>query len=207
MKQQHRNVRNAPGALRPIVVTGVVSAAMTLSAVTMADVVMRVEGPSPPREYVSAYALELEPHFSFGPDNVYGTAGIGAGMRLGIPLFVGNLGAMPDNLAISFGGDILHYDNCYFGVECGANYLMVPVAAQWNIFVLRHLSVFAEGGAFLYKGWFNGCGPGDGPGCSAPADFGVLPTLALGGRVHFGDHAALTVRVGYPTTTIGLSFL
>ncbi len=139
--------------------------------------------------------------------NVYGAAGFGGGLQVGIPILAGSLGSVPDNLAISFGGDILHYDNCFFSNECGANYLLVPVAAQWNIFVARRISVFAEGGAFLYKGWFDGCGPGDGPGCSAPSDFGVLPTIAVGGRVHFGPAAALTLRIGYPTTTIGFSFM
>jgi hypothetical protein len=126
---------------------------------------------------------------------------------LGLPLIVGSLGTTPSNLAISFGGDILYYDNCFFGNDCGANYLMVPVAAQGNLFVLRHLSFFAEGGAFLYKGWFDGCRVGDGSGCSAPSDFGILPTVALGGRIHFGGATALTLRLGYPTSTLGLSFL
>jgi hypothetical protein len=190
--------------------TGLVLAAagaITLSTVAYADVVIRAEERGAPRAEAADYSLEIEPHFTFGPDNVYGTAGFGGGLRLGIPLIVGRLGYVPDNLAISFGGDILHYQNCFFGTECGANYLMFPVAAQWNVFVARRVSVFAEGGAFLFKGWFDGCAPGDGPGCSAPADFGVLPTFALGARIHVGHAVALTVRLGYPTTTLGLSFL
>jgi hypothetical protein len=114
---------------------------------------------------------------------------------------------VPDNLAISFGADILHYDNCYFANDCGANYLLAPVALQWNVFVARPVSLFVEGGAFLYKGWFDGCGPGDGPGCSPPSNFGLLPTVALGGRVHIGRNAAFTLRLGYPTSTLGVSFL
>jgi len=114
---------------------------------------------------------------------------------------------VPDNLAVSFGGDIVHYDNCYASDQCGANYLMFPIAAQWNIFVLRRLSIFFEGGAYVYKGFYGNCGPGDGPGCSPPSDFGLLPTLAVGARVHFSPGTALTARLGYPTTTIGFSFL
>jgi hypothetical protein len=108
---------------------------------------------------------------------------------------------------VSFGGDILHYDNCYYGSYCSANYLIAPVALQWNVFVARSVSLFAEGGAFVYKGWFDQCGPGDGPGCSAPSDFGLLPTLALGARFHLGHDVSLTARLGYPTTTIGVSFM
>jgi hypothetical protein len=63
-----------------------------------------------------------------------------------------------------------------------------------------------EGGAFLYKGWFDRCAPGD-VGCSPPSDFGLLPTIALGGRVHFSPDVALTLRLGYPTTTLGVSFM
>jgi hypothetical protein len=193
--------------IRQFLIAAISLAALVVPAAARADVLVRVEGPVPPRDDVSVYPIEIEPHFAFGPENVYGASGFGAGVRLGIPLVVGHLGAVPDNLAISFGGDILHYDNCFFGNDCGANYLMVPVAAQWNVFVARRVSLFAEGGVFLYKGWFTGCGPGDGPGCSPPSDFGILPTLAIGGRVHFSPASAFTLRVGYPTTTVGFSFL
>jgi hypothetical protein len=178
-----------------------------LPAAAQADVIVRTEEPWHAREEAALYPLDIEPHFSFGPQNVYGNSGFGGGLRLSIPLVAGRLGPVPQNLALSFGGDILHYDNCFFPNECGANYLMVPVAAQWNVFVVRGISVFGEAGAFLYKGWFTGCGPTDGPDCSAPSDFGVLPTLAIGSRVHFGRDVALTLRLGYPTTTLGFSFL
>ncbi|HLK39543.1 MAG TPA: hypothetical protein VKU41_22460 [Polyangiaceae bacterium] len=158
------------------------------------------------RSDVSDYPVEIEPHFSFGPENVYGASGYGAGLRLGLPLVSGAIGRVPDNLALSLGGDILHYDNCYFRDDCGANYLMVPIAAQWNIFVARRVSLLAEGGVFIYKGFFDGCRPGDGPGCAPPSDFGILPTLAVGLRVHLGPAASLTARLGYPTTTLGVSF-
>jgi hypothetical protein len=110
------------------------------------------------------------------------------------------------NLAVSFGGDIVHYENCFYPDRCGANYLMLPVAAQWNIFPARPVSIFAEGGAFLYKGYFDTCGPGE-PGCIAPPDFGLLPTIAIGGRIHFGENASFIARIGYPTITLGVSFL
>jgi hypothetical protein len=153
----------------------------------------------------TAYPIEVEPHLTFGAENVYGNTGFGAGARLGVPLAIGHLGPISQNLALSLGGDVVHYDNCYYGPYCGANYLIVPAALQWNIGVARPLSVFVEGGAFVYKGWFDHCAPGD-VGCSAPSDFGLLPTLALGGRVHLGQDVALTLRVGYPTTTFGVSF-
>jgi len=160
------------------------------------------------RDDARLYPIEIEPHFAFGAENIYGATGFGAGLRLSIPVISGYLGrGVPDNLAISFGGDVLHYDNCYYTSNCGANYLMLPIAAQWNIFVARRVSLFGEAGAFIYKGFFDGCGPGDGPGCSPPSDFGVLPTLAIGARFHIGDNASFTARIGYPTMTLGVSFL
>lgn len=155
----------------------------------------------------SAYPIEVEPHFAFGAENVYGVAGYGGGLRLSIPIVASLLDRVPDNLAISFGADLLHYENCYFPQHCGANYLMLPLAGQWNVFVARRVSLFAEGGAFFYKGFFDLCAPGDPPNCAPPSEFGVLPTLAIGARIHMGDTASFTARLGYPTSTLGISFL
>jgi len=157
----------------------------------------------------ASYAIEIEPHFTFGPDNVYGASGFGGGIRLSIPVVGGYIGSVPDNLAVSFGGDLVHYDNCYsdYSDGCGANYVLLPIAAQWNLFVVRRVSLFLEAGAYLYEGFYDGYGPGDGGPCSPPSDFGILPTIALGARIHFSPNTALTARLGYPTTTIGFSFL
>jgi hypothetical protein len=148
------------------------------------------------------YPIEIEPHFSFGAEDVYGAAGFGGGLRVGIPFAHGHLGRIPDNVAISFGGDIVHYDDCYNGSNCNGNYLMFPVAAQWNIGFVRSFSFLLEGGAYVYKGWYDTCGAG----CSGPSDFGILPTIAAGGRVHLGDNVALLFRIGYPMSTVGISF-
>lgn len=193
-------------ATRNLLIVSAAAAGLTVSTIASADEYAR-GGPQPGREGNAQYSLEVEPHFSFGAENVYGASGFGGGLRLGIPLIAGWLGSVPDNLALSFGADILHYDNCYYTNDCGANYLMVPVALQWNVFVARPVSLFLEGGAFLYKGWYDGCGPGDGPGCSPPSNFGILPTVALGGRIHIGRNVAIALRFGYPTSTLGLSFL
>jgi hypothetical protein len=195
------------GSFRWFLISGVATAVLAPSAIASADAVLTTEKPAPPAEEASVYPLEIEPHLTFGPENVYGASGFGAGLRLGVPLAFGHLGSVPQNLAIGFGADVLHYDNCFFGTDCGANYLLVPVAAQWNVFVARPVSVFGEGGVYFYKGWFAGCGPGDGPGCSSPSDVGLLPTIAVGARFHLAPSAALTLRLGYPTTTLGVSFL
>jgi hypothetical protein len=169
-----------------------------------ADAVVRDE-PYGGGDAFQIYPVEIEPHFTFGPDNVYGGAGIGGGLRIGVPFIRRRLGSVPSSLAINFGADVLHYDNCYMN-DCGATYLMTPVALQWNLAVARRVSLFVEGGAYFYKGWFDGC-PSGTPGCDAPSDIGVLPTVAVGGRIHLSRGTALTLRLGYPTTTLGVSFL
>jgi hypothetical protein len=186
--------------------SGLSLSAITLAPIARADVVLRAEAPPPPNDSTVVYPVEIEPHLAFGPGNVYG-AGYGAGVRFGIPVAVGHLGSVPQNLAVGVGVDLLHYDNCFFETNCGATYLLAPAAAQWNVFVARPVSVFAEGGVYVYKGWFTGCVPGEGPGCVPPSDFGLLPTIAVGGRFHLGGSTALTLRLGYPTTTFGVSFL
>jgi hypothetical protein len=163
-----------------------------------------VEAPPPDRD-PSAYPIEIEPHFAFGTGGVYTDSGFGAGLRVSIPIVPDLLHTVPDNLAITFGGDMLHYSDCYYGSYCGANYLLLPVGAQWNVFVARRVSLFAEAGVYVYKGFFNECGPG--AGCAPPSDFGLGPMVAVGVRVHIGDNVSFNARLGYPTFTLGVSFL
>jgi hypothetical protein len=200
---KHRGMKTSSQiALSRTLAAGALVATIALPSVALAD------GEAPYRfENRADYGLEVEPHFAFGAENVYGATGFGAGLRVSIPLVYGHIGRLPDNLAFSFGGDVLHYDNCYYATNCGANYVMLPAAAQWNVYVARRVSLFLEGGVFVYKGWFDRCDALDGAGCNAPSDFGLLPTVAIGGRIHMGDNVSFIARVGYPTTTFGLSFL
>jgi hypothetical protein len=157
--------------------------------------------------YVARYPIEIEAHAAFGAYNVYGNSGVGGGLRLSIPVVAGRLGSgTTDNLAIGFGGDILNYGNCYSQGLCDANYLMFPVAAQWNVFFGPRVSVFGEGGIYLYKGFFDSCNSSPSV-CGAPPDFGVLPTFAAGLRLRLAPNVALLARAGYPTSTLGVSWL
>jgi hypothetical protein len=201
--------RRAPRALRAWLLGSIAL------AVAAAPGGARAQGPGdaptpagrPPRD-PSAYPVELEPHFAFATGGIYrGASGFGAGLRLSIPFVRGLLRGVPNDLALTLGADLLRYGDCYYGAECGANYLMVPAGAQWNVFVGRRLSMFAEGGVVVFRGFFEGCSPADGPSCSSPSDFGVLPMVAAGVRVHVGDDVSFTARLGYPTFTVGISFL
>jgi hypothetical protein len=156
------------------------------------------------------YTVELEPHLLFGWANLYGSSGYGIGGRASIPIIQnGFIPTINNSVAISFGLDLLHYDSAYFGRSSSANFLFFPVAMQWNFFVHSKWSVFGEPGIYIYKGFFDSfCDglPANVP-CTAPHSFGVQPMFNVGGRYHFSEHVALTMRVGYPTFSIGVSFM
>jgi hypothetical protein len=179
------------------------SAIATLGSTARADDTIKTPGDHP------HYAVEIEPHLTFADDGIFAEGGYGVGARFSIPVVQnGFIPSINNSVAVSFGADLVHYDECYFHNNgCGATYLLIPVALQWNFFVARQFSVFAEPGLFLYNGFEddNVCaGLG---GCNNPSRTGVRPALAIGGRWHLSDRLALTLRIGYPTASIGLSIL
>ena len=94
----------------------------------------------------------------------------------------------------------------------------VPVVIQWNFFLSTHWSVFGEPGLALhYSSWGDGCVSGNyvdvGGGTryydcgNAPSRLGVDPfVLFVGGRYHFTEQVALTMRIGWPYASVGVSF-
>jgi hypothetical protein len=160
------------------------------------------------------YSVEVEPHLLFGWDNgFYGSNGFGAGARVSIPIVEnGFVPTINNSVAISFGGDLVHYSarcgvgNKFDGYDCSANYLVLPVALQWNFFVAQKWSVFGEPGLYIYHGFFDACDVG-GVACYSPTATGIRPAFYAGGRYHFNEHIALTMRIGYPTFSVGVSFM
>jgi len=171
------------------------------------------------------YAVEIEAHgvwgwthYNYSPED-----GFGLGGRFSIPLTDnGFVKSINNSVAITFGIDWLHYagSGCYFyyGYAPGnrgpcyvlpdINYLFFPVALQWNFFVAKQWSVFAEPGLFVYHGFFDFCSNvPPGVPCSNPSSTSVDAALFLGGRYHFNEHVALVLRVGYPTFSFGVSFM
>jgi len=158
-----------------------------------------------------SYNVEAEPHIALGTDNIYYRyGGFGIGGRFSIPIVHnGFVSSINNSVAISFGVDAIHYDSCYYGNDygCSATYLFFPVAMQWNFYVGERWSVFGEPGLFLYKGFIDNCPPGFKGQCEAPSNFGFRPfALWLGGRYHFNENVALTLRIGWPSVTFGVSF-
>ena len=148
-----------------------------------------------------AYRAELEPHldilpwhrnYGYGYGRGYNGVGdveFGAGFRASIeiadPAFIPKLN---NTVAISFGID---FSNCRY---CRQDFsFWSPIELQWNFFLTDKWSVFGEGGFMLHSyGFFS----------DTYGDF----TVGVGGRFHFNDKVALTMRVGYPFVSIGVSF-
>lgn len=169
-----------------------------------------------------SYYVELEPHALLGlfePPGFGDDVGFGAGFRAGIELLGdGFLPKLNDSVALGFGLDYLRYDGVegwrggcvqFVSAPSGVpvcvdtgggggyydrvDYFFVPVVMQWNFWLHRKWSVFGEPGVALY--WQE-----------RDVDFAPL-VLYAGGRFHFSDRVTLTLRVGYPTFSLGVSFL
>jgi hypothetical protein len=173
------------------------------------------------------YSVELEPHFVFGwagGPRFYGDEGIGAGLRASIP-FIDNgpIDTINNNMGITFGLDYLYYDfdNCYYyglnfnlcnNYDFSAHAFWLPVAMQWNFFVHRRISVFGEVGLAIEHvrfNWVQACPPGvPGPYCEYDdSDTRLRFLFYPGARFMLADTVGITVRVGYPHLTAGVSFL
>lgn len=162
--------------------------------------------------------VELEPHLVLGAFDPPGPGpgsdgGFGAGLRASFEVLrEGFIGKINDSVAIGVGLDVLEYDGNARGA-CdrwigGLNdtricaevsgsgdqvYFLVPVVMQWNFWLARRWSVFGEPGLMLHY---------------RESDLGISPmVLYAGGRFHFTDTITLTARVGYPTFSLGVSFL
>ena len=130
-----------------------------------------------------AYKVDLEPHLLFGFGN-FGRDGVpGAGVQATfIVVQDGFIKTINDNVGIGVGA------NFFFGNPA---VIGIPVVMQWNFFLSTHWSAFGEPGV----------------GVAAGDRVVLYPIFAGGGRYHFTEKIALTMRVGYPWLAVGVSFL
>jgi len=163
----------------------------------------------------SRYAFEAEPHLLLGlfnPPGVGSGTGLGVGFR-GTVVLVNN-GFVPtinNSIGVGFGLDWVHYGHgrahcipnsgpsggCYgYDDSESVTNIWVPVVMQWNFFLSRQWSVFGEPGLAVRYTSFPGA-----------HDFQADPQLYVGGRWHFSDQMTLTLRLGYPTFSAGISFM
>jgi hypothetical protein len=176
-------------------------AALTTPGSARADDTIKRPGDHP------AYSVEVEPHVLLGWDDVYASDGFGVGGRFSIPIVAnGFVPQINNSVAIGFGLDILHYDSCWYAGNCSANYIHIPVVMQWNFYVAKQWSVFGEPGLVIFHGFISDC-PGAVRNCPVgPRETSLEPALYLGGRYHFNDKVSLTMRIGFPSISVGVSF-
>ena len=179
----------------------------TVGGTASAQSIIKNPGDHPP------YKVELEPHLAFGLGDLYAGAGLGLGVRASVVVVDnGFVSTINDSVAVSFGLDWLRYGDCYYSaVGCGASYFLLPATMQWNFWLSPKFSVFGEPGLYIYHGVFEDyCTNKAGvpiPGCGYPTRTGVDLALYAGGRLHFNDTIALTLRLGWPASSFGASFL
>jgi hypothetical protein len=190
--------------MRTIACSALVTAAVVaLASPAEAQVVIKQPNAHPD------YSVELEPHGTFvffhryygygGGRGFRGNRGfyafsdpeLGAGFRATIPIVdPGFIPKLNNTVGITFGIDVT---NCQF---CGRGYgfsIYTPVGIQWNFFITRKFSAFADIGFILAtEGFYHNVYP----------DFMGM----LGGRYHFNDDIAFTFRIGYPFINVGVSF-
>ncbi len=132
------------------------------------------------------YRFEAEPHglLGFGGPFRNGRGELGAGFR-GTIIIVDNgfIKSINNSVGIGFGLDLFF----------GRNTVFIPVVMQWNFWLTNHWSVFGEPGLGIAA---NKHKSGD----------TINPILMVGGRYHFNDKVALTMRIGYPAISVGVSF-
>lgn len=134
------------------------------------------------------YGVELEPHLLVGfidPPGFGHGQGFGFGFRGTVELVDnGFISKINNTVGLGFGLD-------WFAFSDGKTSLWAPLVMQWNFWLTRSWSVFGEPGGGLYLG----------------NSTGFRPAFYGGARFHFSDTLALTLRVGYPTFSAGLSFV
>jgi len=130
------------------------------------------------------YTFEAEPHGLLAPYAQF-VPGIGFRGTINI-VHNGFVSSINNSVGIGFGAD---------WVDKG---VWIPVVMQWNFWLSRNWSVFGEPGVSIRAG----------QGLEGKHDdhLGILG-LWVGGRFHFNDRIALTMRVGRPTFSVGVSFL
>lgn len=160
------------------------------------------------------YGFEFEPHLAFDYDDThYLNDGFGLGASFAIPVMhQGPISTINNNMAVKFGIDFLFHGDCddYWGSrtnygDCNAKSFMIPVALQWNFYITDIITVFGEPGFYFRHFWadWDYCRNG----VCDDNDNHLGPYFGMGAKFRFGRTAGLTIRTGYPQTTIGATLL
>ena len=167
--------------MRPLLSVSLAAALAVVSTAAQAQISSPGQHPQGP---------ELEPHLILTPFDPGDSLALGLGFRgtwqIGRNNFVDSIN---NSVGVGVGIDWLPY-RLRHGDCCGGG-LAVPLMLQWSFYLTRSWSLFLE------------------PGLVGYIDDGidVRWALQLGARWHFGASTALTLRVGYPYTSLGVSFM
>jgi hypothetical protein len=189
---------------RNLVTIALVSA-ISLSAVENAHAQSIIKRPGAHPKYL----FEAEPHLVLRDRHQHAGTGVGPGFR-GTFVIVddGFIPKLNDSVGIGFGLDWLALgdDHCHGnrnrdGYCHDPNAVVLPLVLQWNFWLHRKWSVFGEPGFAMVFSDHEHNGDDD------DLDFDPFVFYA-GGRFHFTDNVALTMRFGFPlTASVGVSFL
>ena len=149
---------------------------------------------------------EIEPHLLFRglllpeSDN-----GFGLGVRATIPIVEnGFVSSINNSVGIGFGLDWLAYRGA------GLNQFIVPVVMQWNFFLTKSWSVFAEPGV-AFNVFTESCDDyrfrdeGRYRDYRCRRNF-VEPHIGIGARWHFKPEVTLTMRLANNYIGVGISW-
>jgi hypothetical protein len=158
------------------------------------------------------YIFEAEPHIAFGIWGGRGNdpgEGFGPGFRGTIELIDnGFISKINNTVGIGFGVDWLFYgEHCHGGGNdrrChDRDRFVFPVVMQWNFWLTEQWSVFGEPGFALEFVDHDH----DGPFEDDDKEVDIDPFVFFaGGRFHMSEAISLTMRVGWPYFSVGVSF-
>jgi hypothetical protein len=182
---------------RPLLALFLVVAGAVAERQALAQSIIKHPGEHP------RYSFEAEPHLALAP---FHGEGVGPGFR-GTFVVVDNGFVSSINNSIGIG---VGFDWLFYGRDCHGNNpricddrgdVMIPVVMQWNFWLHPHWSVFGEPGVLFHVRNHD----------SKNFDFDPF-TIYGGGRYHFNDTVALTLRLGAPVIhdnviSFGVSFL
>jgi hypothetical protein len=127
------------------------------------------------------YFFEAEPHLLLGYAGPFEEGdNFGIGFRGTFHITDGFVKSINDSIGVGVGIDIGTHSR-----------ILIPVVMQWNFWLSPHWSVFGEPGIAIGSG----------------RDTEPWPVFDVGGRFLFTDRISLTMRVGFPDVSVGVSFL
>ena len=142
------------------------------------------------------YQLDVHAGFS------YFGRGLATGVRFGIPIVHnGFVKTINNAIYINFGADLYFIDYHHKGHDEYAVAIGVPVTMHWEFYFTPKWTAFGEVGPnlFLHPGVFKGHGWG--------WSGRHWVTVSGGGRYMINESLALTLRLGSPYSSFGVSFM